>query len=427
MSNLRPTVAVLLACCLPIASPPCLAATAFGIYDARTLAMGGASVASANNDNAQFYNSALLALNDEIEDRTADGRLLLPMLVPQVSDSLLDLEEINSEDLPGSISRAVREFNRTGSTEAAQAVVTSSETLDAYFAALEDSALAADLYGGMGVSEPGRFQGAGFFMGVRLLAGGATTITPVDRALLSDYQEALTFVATDGTAGTEHPELFDANGSLLDPVPSLSSTATATGAIVTEIGVAMSRKFRLFDESFAAGISLKVLDIEAFEDVERLADDRLDIDQNREPETHVNFDIGILKEFGDHWRVGLAVKDIIPHNYRTSLGTVIRMRPRPRIGVSYSTGPLQLAFDVDVVKNEPLGGEQPTQETAFGVEWVPGSLVRLRAGYAHDLRGNRDDIVSIGLGTRWKRLVIDGALAQGAESSAAALQFGIAF
>lgn len=427
MPILRPVPAVLLAACMPMLTSTALAGTPFGIYDARTLAMGGASVASANNDNAQFYNAALLAFNDEIEERTDDGRLLLPMLVPQVSDSLLELEEIASDDLPDSISRAVREFNTSGSAAAAQAVVDASENLDAALGKLAGEALAADVYGGMGLSEPGRFQGAGFFLGVRLLAGGESTITAADRAILADYREALTFVASGGTSGTPHPELFDANGALLDPAASLDSTATATGAIVTEIGVAMSKQFRLFGQSFAAGISFKVLDIEAFEDVERLADDRLDIDQNREPETNVNFDIGFVKELGDRWRVGLAVKDIVPHNYRTSVGTIIRMRPRPRIGAAYRGGPLQLALDVDLLRNEPLGGEQPAQEAALGLEWQLGSPIRLRAGYRHDLGGTRDGIVSLGLGTRWKRLVFDAALAEGRDSRAAALQFGIAF
>lgn len=404
-----------------------VAGVTYGIYDARTMAMGGTSVASANNDNAQFYNAALLAFNEEIEEKTEDGRLFLPMLVPQLSDSVVDLEEIFSEDLPQSVSRAVREFNAAGDAASAQAVVEVTASLDSSLAKLEDEDLRADLYGGMGLSEPGRLQGAGFFLGVRLLAGGQSTITPADRALLADYQEALTFVASGGTTGTEHPELFDANGALLDPAASLESTATAAGAIITEIGVAMSKQFRLLGQDFAAGISFKVLDVETFEDEGRLAGDRLNVDQNSEAETNVNFDLGVIKEVSNHWRLGLAVKDVVPHNYKTSIGTVLRLRPRPRVGAAYRNGPLQLALDVDLVQNETLGSEQPTQEATFGAEWEPGRYVKLRAGYRLDAQGNRDGIASFGMGTRWKRLVVDAAYAQGGDSRAAALQLGIAF
>ncbi|MGI9247428.1 MAG: conjugal transfer protein TraF [Woeseiaceae bacterium] len=421
------TVAGMAACCSITLTSPVLAGATYGIYDARTLAMGGASVASANNDNAQFYNSALLAFNEEIEERTQDGRILIPVMIPRISESAIELEDISSDDLSNSVTRSIGQFNAMPGAPEAQAVVDATANLDGSLAELENEDLFADVYIGLGLSEPGKFQGAGFFMGTRLLAGGQSTITENDRLTLAAYQEGLTFVASGGTMGTEHPELFDANGALIDPTGNLDSTATATGATITEVGVAISDQIHIFGHPFAAGISFKVLDIETFEDVERVVDDRVDVDQNTETEIDVNFDIGLVKEIGDRWRIGLAVKDIIPHNYKSSLGTTVRLRPRPRMGVSYQTGQLQIAADVDLIENEPLGDEQPTQEAAFGLEWALDSPVRLRAGYRHDMRGNRDGIVSIGVGTMWKRLVVDAAYAEGSDAQAAGFQFGMAF
>jgi len=183
----------------------------------------------------------------------------------------------------------------------------------------------------------------------------------------------------------------------------------------------------LFGQAFAAGVSFKVVDVDTFEDTESIVEDRIDVDANSEPETHINVDVGLVKEIGDHWRLGLAVKDLVAHNYKTSLGTIVRLRPRSRLGASYEAGRLQIAVDADLTRNEPLGGERPTQEAAVGAEWTLGSPVRLRAGYRHDIRGNRDGIVSIGAGTVWKRLVVDVAYAEGSDARAAALQFGIAF
>jgi hypothetical protein len=406
---------------------PVLAGTTYGIYDARTMAMGGVSVASANNDNAQFYNAALLAFNEEIEERTQDGRLLFPLLIAQASDSAIELENISQDDPTSAIARAVDNFNANPGTQEAQAVVDATASLDASLSELEDEDLIADMYLGMGVSEPGKFQGAGFLLGARVLAGGESTITEADRAVLAAYQEGLTFVASGGTMGTEHPELFDANGALINPTGNFSSTATATGALITEIGVAMSKQFHWFGGPIAAGITFKVLDVETFEDVERIVDDRIDVDQNSEVETDVNLDVGLIKELGEHWRVGFAVKDIIPHNYRTSLGTIVRLRPRPRLGAAYHAGRLQIAADVDLIQIEPLGVESTAQEAAIGAEWTFDSPLRLRAGYRLDIRSNRDSILSAGVGTRWKRMVVDVAYAQGGDGKAAALQFGIAF
>ncbi|MGB5255614.1 MAG: conjugal transfer protein TraF, partial [Woeseiaceae bacterium] len=341
------------------------------------MAMGGVSVASSGNDNAQFYNAALLAFNDEIEEKTQDGRFLLPLLVPEFSESVLDIEEISQEGVPDALSTAVAEYNLLPGQQTAQAVADASRNLDDYLARLDGEELRADLYIGMGLSEPGKFQGAGFFLGARILAGGESTISAADRATLAAYQEGLSFIASNGQAGAEHPELFDANGALTNPNSSFDSSASVTGVAITEVGVAMSKQFQVFGTAIAAGISFKVLDVEAFEDTERIVNDRIGLQQNDEPETHINFDIGVAKPVGEHWRFGVAVKDVIPHNYKTSLGTIVRLRPRPKIGVAYQSGALQLAADVAPFKSKPLGNEAETQEAALGAEWVISEQLKL--------------------------------------------------
>ncbi len=156
MQELRSIIACLTACCSIALTSPVLAGATYGIYDARTMAMGGASVASANNGNAQFYNSALLAFNEEIEERTQDGRLLIPVIVPRISESAVDLENISSDDLPNSVTRAIGEFNTMPGTLEAQAIVDATASLDASLADLENEDLLADVYFGLGLSEPGK-------------------------------------------------------------------------------------------------------------------------------------------------------------------------------------------------------------------------------------------------------------------------------
>lgn len=403
------------------------AGTSFGIYDARTLAMGGASVASATNDNAQFYNAALLAFNDEIEERTRDSRFLLPLIVPQLSRSTFDAEEIVNDDLGRDLSRVVDAFNAAPDAMSAQAVVDASTTLDRAVSDIAGEDLFGDVYVGLAISEPGKYQGAGFFLGVRLIAGGTTDVSDADLATLDAYQEGLLFIASGGTQGAARPELFDAGGALIDPIDDIDSSAQATGVAITEIGLAMSQQIQLFGKEVAAGISFKMMEIDTFEDVERLVDDRIDIDRNEESEVNVNMDLGLAKDFGERWRVGLAIKDVIPYSYETSLGTTVRLRPRPRIGAAYRTGSLQFALDADLIGNEPLGSEPETQEAAFGAEWAVGEAFKLRAGFRADLRGSRDSVASVGAGTVWKRLAVDVAYAEGGDMRAAALQFGLVF
>lgn len=410
-----------------LASPVVFAGTGFGIHDARTLAMGGTSVASADNSNAQFYNAALLAFNEEIEERTRDARFLFPVVVPQLSESAISLEELARYETADALTDAVDAFNATPGAPAARGVVDAAADLDAALSRLDDTDLLADVYIGLAVSEPSKFEGGGFFLGTRLLAGGQAVVDPADRALLDAYREGLTFIATNGAEGAPHPELFDANGMLADPGGDFESTASAAGIALTEAGVAMSRQVRLFGQPVAAGITFKVQRTETFQDDERLVDERIDTGLNNVHDGNVNFDIGLVREFGDSVRLGVAVKDVIRQDYETGLGTTLRMRPRARVGVAWQAGPVQIAADADVTRNEPLAAEEPTQEAAIGVEWALDAPVRIRAGYRRDMRGNREGIASVGAGVTWRRLVVDLAWAEGHDARAAALQFGIAF
>ena len=408
-------------------SAPGSAGTTFGIYDARTLAMGGASVASADTSNAQFYNAALLAFNDKIEEETRDSRFLLPLITPQVSQSVLDAEDIVSDDLGRDLSRAVNAFNAAPESLTAQNVVDASRLLDRAVAGIENDELFGDVYVGLAVTEPGQFQGAAFFVGARLLGGGTTDVTAEDLALLDDYQEGLLFVATNGAQGSAQPQLFDANGDLLDPVDSITSSASATGVAITELGVSLARQFDLFGSQVAGGISMKMLDVRTFQDVERLIDDRIDVDNDEESEVSFNMDLGLARDVGEHWRVGLAVKDVIPYSYRTESGASVRLRPRPRIGAAYQYRTFQFAADFDVIPNRSLGEEPETQEAALGGEWAPTDALRLRAGFRADLNGSRESVASIGAGFIWRRIAMDFAYAEGADLRAAALQFGWVF
>jgi len=413
--------------CLYLAPSLVLAGTTFGIYDARTLAMGSTSVASANNGNGQFYNAALLAFNEDIEERTQDGRFYLPLFVPQLSESTINLEELFNDDPEQAISRAISSFNASPDTLTAQAVADASGSFNSSLAKLNGEDLYTDFFVGMGGGEAGKHRGAGFFFGVRFLAGGQSSISAADLTLLAAYEEGLTFVASNGLQGVAHPELFDANGALLDPGNNFDSSASAIGAVLSEAGVAMSRQFSFFGEPIAAGISLKVQTVDTFEDVERIVDDRIDVDQNGDYDAKLNFDLGFAKEIGDHWRVGLAIKDVIPRNYRTSRNTIIRLRPRARIGAALKSGRFLFTADADVTQNVPIGTESPTQEIAVGAEWDLDLPIQLRAGFRHDILGHRAGIASVGVGTLWRRIAVDIAVAGSSDTKAAALQMGIAF
>lgn len=403
------------------------ASTTYGVFDARTMAMGGVAVASANNDNAQFYNSALLAFNDEIEERTRDSRFWFPMLSPQFARSVIDAENIYSDDLHNALTRSVTAFNDAQDQTAARDVANISAQLRGSLQNIADRELFVDAYAGISLSEPGKFVGAGFFLGGRVLASGRPAITGADLDLLSAYEQGLLFVASNGAEGEARPELFDANGALIDPQGNYDSSVAAAGLTIIEIGVASSHQIEFLGQKIAAGWTFKAMEVNTFEDLQRFDNQRVDLSRSEERESAVNFDVGAVKDFGNGWRVGVAIKDIIPHDYKTTAGTRLKLRPRPRIGVSYQRGDWLFGADADLVASQPLVDLKGVQEVAVGAEWLVKPWLRMRSGYRHDFNGGRRSAVSVGIGTLWKRLAADVAYSNGSRSRGMALQFGVAF
>jgi len=418
------SLAIAFLCC---ASSIASASTTYGVFDARTMAMGGVAVASANNDNAHFYNSALLAFNEEIEERTEDSRIWFPMLSPQFARAVIDAENIYSDDLHGALTRSVAAFNDTPDQTTARNVANTSADLRGALQSISDEELFVDAYAGVSLTEPGKFVGAGFFLGGRVLASGLPTITSADLDLLNAYEEGLLFVASNGAEGQARPELFDANGALIDPQGSYSSSVAAAGVTIIEIGVASAHQVEFLGQKIAAGWTFKAVNVRTFEDLQRLDNDRVDFDRSEERDSAINFDLGAVKDFGNGWRVGVAIKDIIPHDYETTAGTRLKLRPRPRVGVSYQRGDWQFGADADLVTSQPLAGIDGVHEVAIGAEWVVKPWLRLRSGYRHDINGSRRGAVSVGVGTLWKRFAADVAYLDGSRSRGMALQFGMAF
>ncbi|MGB5512788.1 MAG: conjugal transfer protein TraF [Woeseiaceae bacterium] len=414
---------VILCCGTAIAN----ASTTYGVFDARTMAMGGVAVASANNDNAQFYNSALLAFNDEIEERTEDSRIWFPMLSPQIARAVIDAENIYSDDLHNALTRSVVAFNGAQDQTTARDVANSSADLRGALQSIADRELFVDVYAGISLTEPGKFVGAGFFLGGRVLVSGMATITSADLDLLNAYEEGLLFVASNGAEGRARPELFDASGALIDPQGNYDSSVAAAGVTIIEVGVASAHQVEFLGQKIAAGWTFKAINVRTFEDVQRLDNERVDLNRREERDSAINFDLGAVKDFGNGWRVGVAIKDIIPHDYETTAGTRLKLRPRPRVGVSYQRGDWQFGADADLVTSQPLAGIKGVHEVAVGAEWVAKPWLRVRSGYRHDINGSRRGAVSVGVGTLWKRLAADIAFLNGSRSRGMSLQFGMAF
>ncbi len=411
-----------------LGSAPVLShAVNFGIYESRAMGMGGAAVASANTENAVYYNPALMAFHDEKEEAGRDGRFFFPTLSVQALENIEDAEDAWDRNLDAQLSASVDAFNADPNAASAQAVADSIQELNGVIEELGNEDYLVDAFAGFSVSEPGAREGGGFYFGTRVVGGGRANVTQEDLDLIDDYVEAMNFVASGGANGEAHPELFDADGNLIDPEETLGSTVDVGAIALTEWGVAAAKEFSIFGRPVALGITPKVKRVDVFREARGYSDGDIDLDENDRTYLSLNVDAGMAMEVGEHFRFGLSIKDLIPESFESGTGREINLRARPRMGVAYVNSWATVGLDVDLAENEPVAGELPSQDASLGVELSPFWDIDLRLGYRHDLSGIREDIVSAGLGYRLGRFVFEAAYAESNELKGAALQLGMTF
>jgi hypothetical protein len=97
------------------------------------------------------------------------------------------------------------------------------------------------------------------------------------------------------------------------------------------------------------------------------------------------------------------------------------------MGVGYVTEKFSIGLDYDLDEAKPMATEAPIQELSIGAEYLVFETLALRAGYRSDQTGLRDDLISGGVGYRWKRFVADVAYVSGSDYRGGGLQLGWTF
>jgi len=318
---------------LVVAEPA--AAVSYGIFDSRGLAMGGATVAASKYHSAQYYNPALLALHDTHESKSRDARFVFPDLVLQYSNNLEEVADVVEADIDTTIENAVVAFNVDASVANATAIANGARELRDALGDLGNQDYVVDGFIGMSVSEPSKFQGGGFFFGVRTLGAGSSTIPQSDLDLIDRYIDALDLIASGGDPADLPPDLIDANGNLIDPNDRIESSGQAGGLIMSEWGVAMSKRFDVWGQGLAVGVTPKLLRVDAYRENVTFTDRDADLSESELTHLTGNADIGVALELFENYRIGLAVKDIIKKEFDTANDLRLKLAPRPRMGLAY--------------------------------------------------------------------------------------------
>lgn len=416
--------------CIAFLSLPSAQALDYGIFDARSLAMGGSGVASATSQHAVFYNPALLSMYEGEEEDTRNGRVYLPIIVAQVNDTVEDALDVVDDELDDQVSAAVTAFNADTSAANAQAVADATTSLQSGINLIGNREFEGEAFLGFMVSEPSDREGGGFYFGSRAVAGGLSDVTQEDLDLLQDYVEAMNLAAQSGVeaAVTDFPDLFDPeNNTLIDPAERVTSAVDISSLVISEWGVAVSKEFEFWGQPVALGITPKIMHVDVYREDFTYTNSDYNYEDDKRSQVTLNTDLGIAMPLGKYFRIGIAAKDIIPQKFEGGNGLSVETKARSRFAAAFAHKWLTVAVDLDLEKNKTLGAGRPSQELSVGTEISLIPWVHFRGGYRQDLEGLQDDVLSGGVGFRTGRFVADAAYAFSENMQGGALQLGWTF
>jgi len=352
-------------------------AAPFGVFDARTMAMGGTGVASAPQF-AVFNNPALLATADEIHE----WYLLAPTISQQLSDP---------DNVENNLAAFQQAANRLDSNNNAANQAAVQQQLNA---------LDGNLYSSS--------RNSAFVLAIpsRILSGAA---------FINIYE-----------ASTARPIIGGDNLA----APNYASTLAQRGLRVVENGVSAAKALHGsgWTQNLTIGFSVKFLLVAGYGSADPLRNADTDINRiGSKTGGQFTFDIGMLKEFGV-WKVGLVAKNIVPGNYKYGdSGDIFKIEPQLRAGFAYQSRYSVVELDIDLLENNPVGFDSSSQIAALGWEWQTWQWLTLRAGYNQNLTGTEATYGSAGIGLRIKTLQIDIAAYSGNEGEGVSAQLGLQF
>ena len=414
------------ALCLAIAPLSAVHALPYGSPDARSIAMGGTGVATADNAYAGFFNPALLASYSERKHRGGNQRLVFPALHADASINLQDLFDFEDADYEAQVNAGVATYNATQSTAELLAVL---GPLDTELQSISGSPLGVDIYTGFVVTIPDRLEGGAFSLGRRLVMDGRINYDSADIALISDYLEELENVANGGAAQALHPELY-AGGALVDPTDTLVSSVDAVGLAIDELTFSMAWQIEPFGKPFMLGFTPKLWKVTTYEYLATATSTDVTEQGELDNGENLNLDVGYAQRLNDNLTVALALKNLLPQEYETETGRTVDIGPQLRVGSEYQTTWGTYAIDLDLVENKALSRlGDPSQVLAIGGEWPWGRL-RFRAGLHTNLAGTGDNSgvsYSAGIRLRLLGMFFDVSAATGANQQRASFQFGVRF
>jgi len=418
----------------------------FSSFDPRSMAMGGAGVAVANPATAPFFNPALLSAANESDDFSV-GIPVVGIRAYDPDDFVESVEDF--QDNPAILddnddfvidshitaaNAAIQAMNLSLAATELTAIANDARELSKGLATVSDKVVGADAGAGLVVAIPSKNLGAALSISGWSAGGGIAHYRDAETLEgLADDMDAYAACIIGGCnlASLSFEYVTVANGEVtFDATTNVLSTVDIRAIAVTEVALSFAHEFTLLGSDLSIGVTPKYRSIRIFDytaDVDSAENDDFSAADHTEVYSDFNADVGVAKMFGDNWRAGLVVKNIISVSYESKQGNDIELLPQVRAGLAYQNSWMTAAADLDITKNDPVSFERETQFASFGVEFNAFDWAQLRAGYRANLADSVGNVASVGLGLSPLGVHFDVAVAASEDELGASAQFGFRF
>jgi hypothetical protein len=218
------------------------------------------------------------------------------------------------------------------------------------------------------------------------------------------------------------------------------------GVLTTELGASLARNFQVFGRKLAVGLKPKYVTVdnafisESIITVDTGLGDLLDEQNTQDLGDFTTLDLGLVLGLTKHTQIGLVATNLVSHkiNFINSLGApeTLSFDTQARLGIAYRTNILTLGADVDLIENDALLTTQnfqalKSQNVSLGGEFNLFDFMQLRIGAQKNIADDisdaaKDPMYTAGIGL-WLGFNLDLAVISRNDSLGGFLQTGFRF
>jgi len=193
---------------------------------------------------------------------------------------------------------------------------------------------------------------------------------------------------------------------------------------VFETGISIAQlQDVLWAENVMMGLAIKLMLLETYGYEEALINAEFGLDSDEQQSNSIlNFDFGMSKEYGV-WKTAFVVKNLLSRSRKIGNSSdEFTVEPQARAGLAYQSRRAVFEFDLDLTKNQAVGYGSETMFASFGWEWSIFRAFDLRLGYQQNLVGDKNAMISGGIGLKLWSLLLDFSGAVDPDGSGAFFQ-----